>query len=147
MPGCNAFNAKENMLLMYYYGIVTADDLHLQLASVYSNPALPKCTRQLAYFLDVEGYSSDVNLEQLSSFADMNKSAIQQYPSDRKLAFVANDSFTLKLLAIYQEHATTHEIPDNSRLFTQYKEAIAWVGGESESWQKLLEEVSGHASQ
>ena len=141
MPGCNVFNQEHQMLLVHFFGNVTAADLELQAVSVLSNPYFSESTRELINFSDVEGFAADVYIERLAEIVKINKAQIEKYP-DLKIGIIAPDSLSFNLARVYQELAQTHEKKGEVKIFTSKQEAVQWLGGNSAQWDMLIERVS-----
>ena len=141
MPGCNIFSKEHQMLLVHFFGNVTAADLERQAKSVLSHPDYTTNTKELISFAEAEGFAADVDMERLAEIVNINKEHLDQYP-DNKVAIIAPDALSFNLARIYQENAQSHDRSGEIKIFTSKQEAIQWLGGKSSQWDLLVERVS-----
>lgn len=141
MPGCNVFNQDHQMLLVHFFGNVTAADLELQATSVLSHPDFTESTKELINFSEVEGFASDVDMERLADIVKINKEHVDKYPA-LKIAIIAPDALSFNLARVYQENVQSHEKKGEIKIFTNKQEAVQWLGGKSAQWDLLIERVS-----
>lgn len=141
MPGCNIFSQEHQMLLIHFFGDVTASDLELQAVSVLSHPDFTASTKELISFAEVDSFAPDVDMERLADIVRINKEHIDKYP-DLKIAVIAPDSLSFNLARVYQESIQAQDQTAEMKIFTTKQEAIQWLGGNSSQWDLLLERVS-----
>lgn len=141
MPGCNVFNQEHQMLLVHFFGNVTASDLELQAVSVLSHPDFSSSTKELINFSEVEGFAADVDMERLADIVKINKDQLEKYP-DLKIGIIAPDALSFNLARVYQEQSATHEVKGDIKIFTTKQEALHWLGGPVSQWDLLIDHVS-----
>lgn len=141
MPGCNIFSQEHQMLLVHFFGNVTASDLELQAVSVLSHPDFSQSTKELISFAEVESFAPDVDMGRLADIVKINKEHIEKFP-DIKVAFIAPDALSFNLARVYQETIEGHDRKGEMKIFTTKQEAVQWLGGKSSQWDMLLERVS-----
>ncbi len=141
MPGCNIFSQQHEMLLIHFFGTVTANDLELQASSVLSNPDFTSSTKEMISFAEAEGFTSDVDMERLASIVNIHKEHLDKFP-DIRSAIIAPDPLSFNLARVYQESIQSHERKGEMKIFTNKQEAVSWLGGPTDQWELLLERVS-----
>ncbi|WP_028583850.1 hypothetical protein [Desulfogranum mediterraneum] len=141
MAGCNVFNQEHQMLLVHFFGEVTASDLELQAVSVFSHPDFSASTKELINFSDVESFAADVDMERLAAIVKINKDQLERYP-ELKIAILAPDPLSFNLARIYQEKSRDHQRQGKIKIFTSKSEAVQWLGGKGRQWDLLIERVS-----
>ncbi len=141
MPGCNIFSQEHQILLVHFFGTVTASDLELQAVSVLSNPDFPTSTKELISFAEVEGFAPDVNMERLASIVNIHRQHLEKTP-DLQIAFIAPNPLSFNLARVYQESAESYGRKGDMKIFTSKHEAVQWLGGPGSQWDLLLERVS-----
>ncbi|WP_028580875.1 hypothetical protein [Desulfogranum japonicum] len=140
MPGCNVFNQEHQMLLVHFYGIVTADDLELQAVSVLSNPDFTHSTRELISFADVEGFAPDVDIERLAEIIALHKKQVEKYP-DIQVAIFAPGGLAFNLAMLYKQQSERLGSKGEIKVFTERAEAVTWLGGSPAEWNLLLDRM------
>ncbi len=141
MPGCNIFSREHQMLLIHFFGTVSASDLERQAISVFSNPDFSESTKELLSFAEVEAFAEDVDIKRFAEIVKINKGHVERFP-DIKIAIIAKDPSTISLARIYKEHVDTHDRKGEMEIFTSRHEAVTWLGGKADQWDLLLDRVS-----
>jgi len=141
MPGCNIFSQEHQMLLVHFFGTLSASDPERQATSVLSNPDFSESTKELISFTQVDDIAEDVDMERLAEVVKNNKSQIEKYP-EIKIAIIAPDPSTFSLARAYQESVESHERKGEMKIFTSKHEAVQWLGGKASHWDLLLDRVS-----
>ncbi len=141
MPGCNVFNKEHQMLLVHFFGTVTADDLELQAVSVLSNPDFTHSTRELISFADVDGFAPDVDIERLAEVIAVHKKQVEKFP-DIRVAVLAPGGQAFNLAMLYKQAVENHEHKGEIKVFTERAEAVSWLGGSPRQWDMLLDRIA-----
>ncbi len=141
MPGCNIFSQEHQMLLIHFFGTLSASDLERQAISVFSNPDFSESTKELISFAGVEDIADDVDMVRLAEIVKINKGHVEKFP-DIKIAIIAPDPGTIGLAQVYKEHVDSHERKGEMEIFTSKHEAVQWLGGKADQWDFLLDHVS-----
>ncbi|PIE57774.1 MAG: hypothetical protein CSA33_06935 [Desulfobulbus propionicus] len=145
MPGCNVFNREQQMLLVHFFGTVTANDLESQAVSVLTNPDFNNSTRELISFAEVDGFAPDVDMEKLAEVTTAQKKQLEKFP-EIKIAFLAPGSLAFNLALVYKTLVDSEDFNNEIGLFTDRHEAVSWLGGSPSEWDQLLDRISKFCS-